>query len=308
MDLDEVDLQRLMKTWDPVTNLRWKPSSGANSVVASVDTKGEFALWDVPRNAESRPTRCLGQVATGGPLAALAWCNEGSSVAVAGGDKVIKLYDVQEEFGKSILTAGSSFGEDVAFCGRCTGHTLKIVSLCTHPTTPQVLVSAGLDRQILIWDMRAGKTPQHSMSGPELAGDAIDISRDGNSLLTGSHRSKNPLEIYDLRMNEEAKPTVSYAWRGNEESSEGGGRWTTSLLFSACWDEWENKYIVAAGGNENLGRVYERSADPGEPLRIVGTVRGKDKAFWSSAIATEGRTAALGSADGAVCLVDLTRK
>ena len=52
------------------------------------------------------------------------------------------------------------------------------------------------------------------------------------------------IEIYDLRMTEDAKPTLSYSWVGNETRSEGGGRWTTGLLFSTAWDGWENKTIV----------------------------------------------------------------
>lgn len=277
-------------------------------VLATVDTAGVVSLFDVPRPKEARPARCLGQVMTGSPLSALAWTNDGSAVAVAGGEKAIRIYDVEVEMGKATFNATRTLGQSVAFCGKCTGHNLKIVSLCAHPLAPQMLVSAGLDRQILVWDIRTGDSPVANIHGPELAGDSIDVSRDGYSVLAGSHRSKNPIEIFDLRMNEDAKPTVSYGWRGNEEATEGGGKWTTCLLFSAAWDSWENKTIVAAGENENLARVYERPADPNDPLRIVGTMRGKEQGFWSAAISTDGRCVATGSADGAVCIVDVNRR
>lgn len=310
MDLDqEVDLSSITKKWEPVTNVRWRPGGdGKQNTLASVDTKGCLSLWDVPRSKEHRPSRCLTQVETGGALTSLAWTCDGSSVAVAGADKVIKLYDAQEEMGKVIFTAGQRLGETVAYCGKCTGHALKIVSLVAHPTTPEVFVSAGLDRQVLVWDTRAGTVPQNQISGLDLAGDAMDISRDGNTILTGSHRSKKPIEIYDLRMTEDAKPTLSYSWVGNETRSEGGGRWTTSLLFSTAWDGWENRTIVAAGENENLARVYQRPADAEEPLQLLGTLRGKGEAFWSSAISTDARSVAFGSCDGAVCIVDVTQK
>lgn len=310
MQLDDVSLSKaeIMKKWEPVSGVRWQPAGGRTSVLASVDTNGCLSLWDVPRCKENRPSRSLATVETGSSLACLTWSCDGSSLAVAGGEHVIKLYDVQEDMGKPVFTAGTRLGDTVAFCGKCTGHALKIVSLCAHPTSKEVLISAGLDKQILTWDIRTGTTPVAQFSGPELAGDSANISRDGHSLLVGSHRSKNPLEIYDLRMTAEARPTLSYAWLGNEQSSEGGGRWTTCLLFAACWDDFENKIIAAAGENENLARVYERSADEGEPLRIVGTMRGKEQAFWSSAISTDGQSVAFGSSDGAVCIMDVSRK
>jgi len=312
-DLDADEIANLMKKWEPVTNLRWQPATaGKLSVLATIDTKGSLSLWDVPRNREMRHSQLLGQVEAGqgDPLSALAWSCDGVSIAVAGRDRVIKLFDVGERMGNATgnFTASTRLGESIAFCGRCVGHSLKIISLGAHPTQPKVIISAGMDANILLWDIRSGVTPVHQIHGPELASDAMNISRDGHTVFVGSHRSSNPLEVYDLRMNEEAKPTASYAWRGNEESSEGGGKWTTCLLTTACWDDYENKTIVAAGENENLARVYERSADAGEPLRIIGTMRGKGQAFSSSAISTDGGSVALGSSDGAVCLMSVGRK
>lgn len=309
MEVDgEVDVKNVVKKWEPVTNIRWQPASGKMGVVASVDTNGTLILWDAPRNKENRPPRCLGSVETGNALTSVMFTCDGTCVAAAGADKVVKLYDTEVDMSKGTFTPSLTLGQKVDFGGKVTGHALKIVSLSAHPTNPKVFASAGLDRHILLWDVRAGQDPQGHIYGPELAGDAMDISRDGFSVLTGSHRSSNPLEIYDLRMNEDAKPTVAYSWRGNEERSEGGGRWTTCLLFAANWDEWENKTIVAAGENENLARVFDRSADEGDPLRIIGTLRGKGQAFWSSAVSTDGRNVAFGAADGAVCLVDVTRR
>lgn len=307
-DVDDHLRQRVMKKWEPVTNIRWQPGRGKMGVIASVDTQGALSLWDAPRGKDHRPPSCIGSVETGSAMTSVMFNCDGSSVACGGAERVIKLYDCEVDMGKGSLAPTQEFGKKVDFGGNITGHALKIVSLCADPTNPKVFASAGLDRHVLIWDMRCGGDPQHHIYGPELAGDAMDISRDGYSLLTGSHRSKNPIEIYDLRKSADAEPTVSYSWRGNEEASEGGGRWTTCLLFGAQWDEWENKTIVACGENENLARVFDRSADEGDPLRIVGTMRGKGQPFWSSAISGDGRTAAFGAADGAVCMVDITRK
>jgi len=302
---DDVDSTTVIKSWSPITNIRWQPSIGKMNVLASIDTEGILALWDVPRNGEKRPSSRLAQFNAGTDLKAMTWACDGSTVAVGGGEKLVKIYDVQAEMGKATLTLGTTLGNHVAYRDSCTGHSLKIMSLCAHPTTPEIFVSAGLDRHILLWDVRAGPEPQGVFYGPELAGDSVSIAKDGISVLCGSHRSRKPLEIYDLRIDFLAEPTISYSWRGDEDASEGGGRYTTCLLLGACWDDEKNKTIVAAGERENLGRVYERSSDPDNPLTVVGTVRGKDEAFSSCAVDTHGRRAAFGAADGAVCLVDL---
>lgn len=41
-------------------------------------------------------------------------------------------------------------------------------------------------RSILIWDTRAGPTPMGWLSGVDISGDSLDISRDGNTLLVGA--------------------------------------------------------------------------------------------------------------------------
>jgi WD40 repeat protein len=321
-DMDEPDLESIVKTWEPVTNLRWRPGGGKASVLATVDTRGMLSLWDVPRLKQANASRCLGQVDTGDPLHAVCFSADGASVCCGGNGKVVHVYDIESETGKMTFCdvekkpQGRTLGSSHCFRGKCEGHALRVVSLCAHPEKPELIISAGLDRHVLLWDIRAsGDHPSGCIYGPELLGDAVDINRDGNSLLVGSHRSKNPIQIFDIRklhdptLEDEDTPVTSYSWRGNEDRAEGAGQYTSSLIFSVGWDAWESKTIVAAGENENLARVYDRStADPEEPLRVIGTLRGKEQAFWSSAVSTDGRNVAVGSADGAVCIMDVERK
>jgi len=309
-----VNLEKVMKDWEPITNLRWQPGGRKMAMVATVDTKGNTCLWDVPRNREPRPAKCIANVETGGPLSAVAFTSDGNSVAVGGNGRVVKVFDIESEMGSlSFSATGRSYGSGYGLPGELAGHGLKILGLCAHPTSPHIMFSSGLDRHILMWDLRLAEKaePVGQIFGIDPAGDALDISRDGNLMLAGSHRTKSPMELFDLRMlgDESKEPRLSaYSWFADEHPSEGGGRATECLLFSCAWDEFDSKTIVACGERENLARVYDRSADPDAPLRVVGTVRGKDQAFWTSAVSTDGRAAAFGAADGSICVLDVRRK
>ena len=41
------------------------------------------------------------------------------------------------------------------------------------------------ERSVLIWDSRAGVSPMGWLSGIDICGDSLDISRDGYTLLVG---------------------------------------------------------------------------------------------------------------------------
>jgi WD40 repeat protein len=306
----EVDLQRVVKFWEPGTNLRWQPGSGKLNGLGTVDCSGLLSVWDIPRNKEPRQPQCIGQISTGTSLCAIAFTCHSANVAVGGDERIIKLYDIERAFGSTEFVGERQLGAGVSYNSQSKGHSLKIVSISAHPTQPSILVSVGLDRRILLWDVRAGGSlPVGAMHGPELAGDAVDIGKDGLSLLAGSHRSKQPIEIYDLRMTEEeSKPVNSYEWCSNDAGSGGVTKYPTCQLFSAGWDECENTTIVAAGENENLARVFERPSDPEQPLQVIGTLRGKDQGFWSSAISADARSVAFGGCDGSVCILDVSQR
>jgi len=309
-DVEHVDVASVIKKWDPITNLRWQPGGRKQGAVATVDTNGVINFWEIPRAKEHKNARLMATHEYGNALSAVAFTSDGEKLMVGGQDKTLMLLDIEQDFGSSTLKPLTIFGGDPELNGKVQGHGLKVIGMDAKPDDPNIIVSAGLDRHILVWDIRAGTHPVNGIYGPELVSDSINISKDGNSILTGSHRSKHPLEIYDLRVGADAhaNPVAKWDWRADEQAKEGGGRWTTCLLLGAAWDDWENKTIVAAGENENLARVYERSADPEAPLSIVGTLRGKEQAWWSACVSTDGRSAAFGSADGSVCMVDISAK
>lgn len=302
----EISVERLVSTWEPITNLRWRPSAAKEGMLATIDGKGTVGLWEIPRSA-SKSCRSLLHHETKTPLNALAWTSDGSHLLAGGSEHMIQVYSMDEARSPIGITHLGPLGHVHALPGKVSGHSLKVMSLLGSPANPQVVISCALDRYVLAWDIRAPLEPILCLHGAEVAGDSLDISRDGNTLLVGNHRTKAPFTLYDLRMDRSA-PLASYDWCGDESPAEGGGRPTACLPFSCGWDDWENKLIVAGGEHENLARVYERSADPSQSLKVVGTIRGKEHAFWSGAISADGHTAAFGSADGAVCFVDIHKR
>eukprot|EP00747_Dinoflagellata_sp_TGD_P092791 gnl/TRDRNA2_/TRDRNA2_165528_c1_seq2.p1 gnl/TRDRNA2_/TRDRNA2_165528_c1~~gnl/TRDRNA2_/TRDRNA2_165528_c1_seq2.p1 ORF type:complete len:302 (+),score=47.67 gnl/TRDRNA2_/TRDRNA2_165528_c1_seq2:33-908(+) len=290
-------------------------------------------MWEIPRVKWAQLPKRLVSTGAGSALNALTFFKNGSLLAVAGKEHCIKFYNVETGFNKCELSFGQTVGDKASLPGKVMGHTSRVLSLCAHPTAPQVLASCGMDQQVLLWDFRHSKVPVAQIFGPQLSSDAMDISRDGCRLLVCSHRSKHPLEIYDIRMLKENKddeghvatsawvdferntPLVSYEWQGNEDLVESGGRrlgGTSCLPFACSWDE-ENKFIAAAGEQANMARVFEMP-DPNmqcfaEPrLWVVGTIRGMTETFWSAAMSADGRNAAFGASDGAICIVDIRGK
>jgi hypothetical protein len=62
--------------------------------------------------------------------------------------------------------------------------------------------------QVHIWDLRS-KEVAITLHGPQIVGEAIDLT--DNSVLTGAHRGKDQLQLWDLR-----KSQVFYSFKWSE--------------------------------------------------------------------------------------------
>lgn len=300
------------KVRDAIVNLQWHPGGGRAAVVGTVDTAGTVQLWEVPRHRDPQQPRLLAQTIAGTSLSACSFSSDGSKFVVAGAERTINVFDMVGGIGQIGLSGAGVYGAGASVSGRITGHTLAVVSLRCHPQNPSVFVSSGLDQQVAIWDLRAGADAVFAFRGPHLNSDSMDISRDGNLLLTGSHRSESALELYDIRG---VMPTSGDAPDGTAVpppipllTPEGDQPLSSTLCFGASWDAGENKVIAVAGEKENVARIFERTTGGQHQLYDLGTIQGQDHAFWSSAVSADGQTAAFGCSDGAVCLVDVRYK
>jgi len=74
-----------------------------------------------------------------------------------------------------------------------------------------MVVSGGWDNTIQIYDLRY-RGPVRTMYGPHICGDCIEIRSDGHTMVAGSYRAEDCIEVYDLRM---YKRTRMIPWEGS---------------------------------------------------------------------------------------------
>jgi len=103
-----------------------------------------------------------------------------------GSDHIVRVYDEQT---RGLITALE--GES----GH-PGHASKVFCVKFNKENPNLVVSGGWDFNIKVWDIRQ-PSPCRSIYGPLICGDAIDMQGD-QFLLTGAHRDKNQLQLWDF--------------------------------------------------------------------------------------------------------------
>lgn len=125
------------------------------------------------------------------------------------------------------LFAGTSMdtlsGNDTSN-GAGGSHSNRVFAVCFHPLELDVILSGGWDNTIQIWDSRisgAGPGAVRSLFGAHLCGDALQVSLDGNYVISGSWRPDDALQVWDfrsgrlvssipfLRSNSEVKPYLN---------------------------------------------------------------------------------------------------
>jgi len=112
---------------------------------------------------------------------------DGLSFATCGSDLAVRVYDDHT----NKLTATLDHGDGI----NTTGHSNSVFGLAWKPDDPNVLVSGGWDHTVLIWDLRVRRSVR-SIYGPYVCGDSLDVK--GDTILTGSWRHTNPLQLWDL--------------------------------------------------------------------------------------------------------------
>jgi COMPASS component SWD3 len=61
-----------------------------------------------------------------------------------------------------------------------------------------MIVSGGWDRTVQIYDLRT-RGPVNFFFGPHICGETIQFRNDGVTMVTGSYRMEDVLEVWDLR-------------------------------------------------------------------------------------------------------------
>jgi COMPASS component SWD3 len=144
------------------------------------------------------------------------------------------------------------------------GHSNRVFSLKYFPSDENILLSGGWDNTVQIWDVRANASVR-SIFGPHLCGDAMDVHK--NTILTGSWRSENPLELWDFGS---GKLIESVSWNQGKSMKE------ACLLYSAQFNQG-GSMIAAGGSGANEAKVFDHN----NGNKLVGTIAGLTRAVFS---------------------------
>eukprot|EP00039_Didymoeca_costata_P005845 m.85177 g.85177 ORF g.85177 m.85177 type:complete len:398 (-) comp12999_c0_seq1:1436-2629(-) len=120
------------------------------------------------------------------------------------------------------------------------GHANRIFALLYHPKKENVIISAGWDRTIQLWDSTQ-KEPVQYISGVYVCGEALAADAERNILVSGSYRKEDSLQAWDL--NTLAK--IGNISENHEEC------WAYSCVFA----KGKPNLIAMAGAKENEVRM-----------------------------------------------------
>lgn len=79
------------------------------------------------------------------------------------------------------------------------GHSNRVYCVKFNKSDDNMVASGGWDNTVQIYDTRY-RGPIKSLWGPHICGETIDFRRDGYTMVTGSYRTENCIEVWDLRM------------------------------------------------------------------------------------------------------------
>ena len=260
------------------------------NILSSVTADGKIHFW------HSTSGKTLYTLTEKSPIMCMDFNNDGSTFAIGGNDKVVKLYDDNT---KCLITKLKSM--DFIH----PGHSNRIFAVKFHRDNDNILISGGWDNTLQVYDIRE-KNIVASIYGPHICGDSIDTR--GNKILTASWSSLNQIQIFDLR-----KYTKEYTYDVSKlDKSEG----KSSFLYSCQFAKFRNttEMFGIAGSNENFFGCYDFNSkrkgnmDNSDPISTndLNTCM-KSKNNLKSAYALDfnyrAREFAIGSGEGTIHIV-----
>ena len=116
------------------------------------------------------------------------YANDTRRFAVAGTQPYIEVYD--EPKMKRVQKIGDSVDP---------AHTNKIFTCRFHPSISYMMYSGSWDRQIHFWDLRSNSIVNKIGGKVQINGDAVDVSRDNQYVVTGGGTLGEGIQLWDMR-------------------------------------------------------------------------------------------------------------
>ncbi|XP_041348762.1 peroxisomal targeting signal 2 receptor-like [Gigantopelta aegis] len=121
------------------------------------------------------------------------------------------------------------------------GHRFRVFSAKYNVNYPNTFITGGWDNSVQYWDDRQPHA-FNKFSGPHVCGDAIDIETYSDTIVTGSWRKDNVIQIWDFLS---AKKLMDVPQDKRHQSQ----------LYCI---QWLNKeHVVGGGSSENLVHIID---------------------------------------------------
>ena len=218
----------------PITCLRWKPFN--RTTLLTVNAEG-FII-----QLHSKSGKILQKIEEeNNPLMCVDYSYDGLLFATGGNDKIVRLYDDNT---KTLIKKLERHRYDLP------EHSNRIFAVKFSKKDPNLLLSAGWDNTILLYDLRA-KEVQNYLYGPHVCGDGLDLKED--LLLTVSWEKEDQIQLFDLRNN---KKIGVFQMKLNEDAKNSLDN--VSYLYSCRFNPVNTTFCVT-GSNKNYLRIYDYS-------------------------------------------------
>ena len=218
----------------PITCLRWKPFN--RTTLLTVNAEG-FII-----QLHSKSGKILQKIEEeNNPLMCVDYSYDGLLFATGGNDKIVRLYDDNT---KTLIKKLERHRYDLP------EHSNRIFAVKFSKKDPNLLLSAGWDNTILLYDLRA-KEVQNYLYGPHVCGDGLDLKED--LLLTVSWEKEDQIQLFDLRNN---KKIGVFQMKLNEDAKNSLDN--VSYLYSCRFNPVNTTFCVT-GSNKNYLRIYHYS-------------------------------------------------
>ena len=164
------------------------------------------------------------------------------------------------------------------------GHSNRVFCVKYDPEDTNLLCSGGWDNNIMVWDIRQ-PNPIISIYGPYICGESIDL-HDGY-LLTGSHRNKKQLQLWDVSTGEVIE---DISW------DEGLPSEKPCLVYSAQFQKNTGDLIVASGAGAQEIKVF----DGNQMFKPCAHIKNLSRACFTIDFSNSGDMFATGGGDGVI--------
>ena len=212
----------------PVTSIKWNENKKVIIIVGAAD--GTVSHWHVKTGKlihsiqeEKNAINCVD------------YSFDYKNFITAGNDITVRLYDEDMK---------TEIGQMKPYLFDQPGHSGRIFCVKFFPNTTSTIYSGGWDKTIQFYDTRTCKV-SNSIYGPEICGDAIDIS--GNILASGAWSTKEQIQLWDIRT---LKCICNVQWENNDV-------YKPTYIYSVKFNKSkDNKYLAVSGVNKPLFSVF----------------------------------------------------